>query len=91
MNEDQLCQDLGAKLLAEHQAASPGGRGAGPHGGRLGDALKALRAAGVPWMQIFALVPQIIAALGGTGDWNAVIAAIFALFNRTPTGAVQTP
>lgn len=82
MNDDQLCDELAARILADE--AKVHGFQAGPFSSRLGDVFRKLRAQGIPWSKILALIGPILQLLSGGGDWTAVIQAILALFFPSP-------
>lgn len=97
--DDQLCEQVADAYM--NSLPDAGGRKlaqAGPHAGRLGDALKEIakkaRELGqpVPWGKMFALMAQVVLMLtSGSGDWAGMIAQILALFFPTPTPPVNVP
>lgn len=85
MNDDAFCDEMAARILAEHNAeCAEKGMRAGPHLPRLGDAFKYLRGKGLPWQKILAMVGPILAILAGGGSWGAILAAILKLFEPDP-------
>jgi hypothetical protein len=98
-DDDKLADQIAAAYVESHATLSaiPGGlesaaAGIGPLGGRLSEAIKRLRASGIPWAKILPLIPQIVVIiLTGGGDWAVIISKIMQLFfpPNPPTPAPQ--
>lgn len=85
MTDQQFTDFFANEAIAHHL-----GGGVAPHalftGGVLAKIITALRAAGVTWGSIFQFIGAIVAIMsnGGSGGLSAILAAVFALFGKTP-------
>ena len=97
MNEEQLCQAVAEQAVADHHAVMSGFEShKAQAGGQLVTWVQAiiawLRSSGVTWTSIFKSVSQIVSiVIASGGDWQAVIAAVLALFFPSGAGAVGAP
>ncbi len=92
--DEKACMRLALETADELDTNRPPGMKAaptaGPMAGKLGDVLTWLRGQNVPWAKIFAMLPQVIAALS-SGNWASVIALLIPLFGLPPTTAIPPP
>ncbi len=88
MNDSQLIDALAVAVQAEH----------GHHAmlksavvtGIFQDILAKLRAAKLPWLQIFLAIPTIISLIMSGGSVQAILAAVLAIFAQ-PAPTPSTP